>query len=455
MKKRLLTFLLCLGFISLTTITKAQDVIKLTSTATSEMTFGLGVSTIPTVVSIDWGNGTFVDYTVDKDGSSASETFEATGTPSGTGEITIKGVGITAFDCDFNLETPEVVTALDVTGAVNLTRLTCVSQSISTLDLSYNTALTRLVINNTKNKNLTTLKLKDNAALTYLNCSGNNLTAINVEDSPLLDYLNVSDNNISSIDYSKNTVVRDLYLQNNKIATLDDSVWPSLTKLRTLNVSGNLLTSLVGTDAFAAKTSFTFNCSKNYLNIATLPQPGSLSARFNYAPQAAYEIPESIQENAELDLSSQNNVKGVLATPVATTYTWTTESGTALVVNDDYTEADGKFTFLKPQTEKVVCSMTTTAFPKFTGDNVFKTTPMAVLASTGIGEGVKDAINIYARENILYINGLNGYERINVINLQGVSVYSTIAAGAEISTELPSGIYIVSVDGNASKVIIK
>jgi hypothetical protein len=453
MKKQLSIFFLCLGLTVPATVLKADE-IRLTSTATSEISLGIGVLTPPSVVSVDWGNGIPADYTADKDASSLYDLCEVKGTPAGTGEIKITGTGITAFDCDFSAGFMQTVTALDVTGAGSLTKLVCVNQSIASLDLSKNAALTRVEVYNSKNKNLTALDVSSNALLTYLNCNGNGLTGIDVSNSPLLDYLNISGNSITSIDVSRNTVLRDLYAQNNQIETVDVSL---CTPLRTLNLQNNRLTSLTGADNAAATG--TVNCSGagNRLNLATLPQPGTLRPQYNYAPQSPYQLPESISVGQELDLSSQTGVKGILSSPVATAYSWKTESGAALAVNIDYSESGGKFVFLKAQAEKVACTMTTTAFPKFpaTGASAFVTTPVTVSSATGIANNNREPVRIYSTGNILFIDGLSGTERIVITGLQGKSLYSSTAGDVKVSFPLLPGMYVVSIDGENWKVVVK
>ena len=94
----------------------------------------------------------------------------------------------------------------------------------------------------------------------------------------------------------------------------------------------------------------------------------------------------------ELDLTDQLTATGVLETPATTTFSFVTARGEALVEGIDYAVAEqGKFLFLKAQTEKVYAVLSNEGFPLFTGTNAFKTTEFEVEAvtefSVTVGEG--------------------------------------------------------------------
>ena len=179
------------------------------------------------------------------------------------------------------------------------------------------------------------------------------------------------------------------------------------------------------------------------LTLATIPaQPASLNTssktkKFTYAPQAALEVPESVEE---LDLTAQLTVAKGELNPTAdesagtaayatwlenmtTTFSFVTASGTALVENTDYSVTEpGKFKFLKEQTEKVHGVMANEGFPLFTGADAFVTTEFTV----DLTQGIKD-INAVGTAGKVY-------------NLQGVEVAQPV-----------KGLYIQ----NGKKVIVK
>ena len=67
-------------------------------------------------------------------------------------------------------------------------------------------------------------------------------------------------------------------------------------------------------------------------------------------------------------------------------------TGTALVENTDYSVTEpGKFKFLKGQDEKVHGVMATTAFPKFSGANAYKTTEFTIDVVSAISDLNADA----------------------------------------------------------------
>jgi len=438
------------------------NVIKLTSTATSEIELLFAVSAV-TDISIDWGNSTPVQYNITvTDINAALQSVK--GTLSGTGEITITGAGITAFDCSY-----ASITQLDITSAVNLIKLSFNNNNISSVDLSKNLALYSLHAEN--NATLTTLDVSNNTGLNLLYCSDNNMESLDVTKNVLLTTLNMNNNKLTAIDLSKNTALKSLYALGNQIENADVSNNTALTyisfnnnKLSSIDVTGltalkslflmnNQLTSITGAENVAATG--TVNCTGNKLTIATLPQPQALRTQFNYAPQQPLVISESIITGEELDLSAQTNVKGVTAENQATVYSWETESGTALEKGVDYSETDGKFIFLKPASEKVVCSMTTAAFPKFTAANVFKTTSIEVSYPSGIEDGTSNNINIYSSDSGLVIDNLQGNESIAITTISGIQIYSAIADESKAVIALTSGVYVVLVNGKAYKSIVK
>ncbi|WP_176829909.1 leucine-rich repeat domain-containing protein [Tenacibaculum sp. MAR_2009_124] len=101
------------------------------------------------------------------------------------------------------------------------------------------TALTKLhCINNL----LTNLNLSANTALTELKCSRNQLSNLDLSANILLMKLNCSDNQLSDLDLSLNTALIDLNCSNNhSMSSLDMTLNSSLTRLNCYN---NQLTSL-------------------------------------------------------------------------------------------------------------------------------------------------------------------------------------------------------------------
>lgn len=453
MKKQIL---LATALLLLLPLIAFADEIRLTSTKTQSIDLNI-ITSAATTVTVDWGDGTPVPVSVTTTDINGSATT-LSGIP--VGEIIVKGDGITMFDCSL-----ASVTAVNVKAAPNLIKLSVNNNLLSSLDLSANTALYSLHVES--NPLLTALDVTKNTALQLLYCNDNNMTALDVTQNTQLTTLNFTNNKLTSIDLSKNIALKSLYALNNLIQSVDVSnnvnatylsfngnkltridVTP-LTALKSLFLLNNNITELVGATGLA-KTA-TLNCSGNKLNFATLPQPEVVKSTFNYAPQQPLEIQASIKVGESLDLSAQNSVKGVLTAPVATTYAWATKSGTALVKGTDYTETNGVFTFLKTQTETVICSMSTTAFPKFTGTSVLKSTELTVMPApvpTAVEnpESTSIAISANGASGALRIQSESEIRAVAVYTANGLQVWSSAPKAA--TTELPAlsaGVYVIKI----------
>ncbi|MEW4923622.1 T9SS type A sorting domain-containing protein [Algibacter sp. 2305UL17-15] len=125
------------------------------------------------------------------------------------------------LDCSSNS-----LTSLDVSNNSALTHLTCSSNSLTSLDVSNNTALTSLYCSI---NNLTSLDVSNNTALTTLFCHiGNDLTNLDLSNNTLLTVLVCGYTNLNSLDVSNNTVLESLYCQGNNLSSLNLENNPSL-----------------------------------------------------------------------------------------------------------------------------------------------------------------------------------------------------------------------------------
>ena len=139
-------------------------------------------------VTIDWGDGTEkATYAFDTDVEFTTYTHIYNGTPKRT--ITITGE--------------------------NVTRLECVGDKI----------------NNINRNDLTSLDLRKNPMLTYLNCGTNLLEDLDLSENKALTILSCRDNQISSLDLSECIDLTDLRCHRNYLTSLDMS---NNTKLKTL-----------------------------------------------------------------------------------------------------------------------------------------------------------------------------------------------------------------------------
>ncbi|WP_304198129.1 T9SS type B sorting domain-containing protein [Flavobacterium alvei] len=109
---------------------------------------------------------------------------------------------------------------LDISSNTNLKFLHCFACNIFNLDVSNNTALSVLDCNR---NNIKFLGLSKNLNLTELNCASNMLTSLDVSKNTNLKHLNCSFNQILNLDVSKNTTLPHLNCEKNQISILDVS----------------------------------------------------------------------------------------------------------------------------------------------------------------------------------------------------------------------------------------
>lgn len=384
-------------------------------------TFEFGSGVADNKISIDWGNGTIVEEATIAgvyDGWEVPVTV-ISGTPVGSGEIKIYATGaVTYFDCVSKVDGPGI-TKLDVSNAAELTELYANGNKLTTFDGSKLTKLSKVYLNNNQ---LTSLSLPE--SVTYINLQNNKLTSFDGSKLPLVTSLYISDNTgLGTLDVSGMPALKSLYalncgltsvnaplkvaksyisVNNNKLETLDVTEATGLENGSLLAMGNNLTEVKLPNVKVKA-----VNISKNKFTLATIPATANVTT-LTYAPQQEMEIADI---DGTIDLSAQNNLTGFATEAKPTVYAWYAEDGTALVAGTDYTEDAGKFTFVKEQAQKVYCTMTTEALPKFTGTNIFKTIAVAVKATaTGIENIESDAAmtgDIYSVDGKLIKRGAN------------------------------------------------
>lgn len=132
-------------------------------------------------------------------------------------------VNLIRLDCQKNN-----LTSLDVSNLTKLTALTCNDNQLTSLNVS---SLTKLSILYCQNNQLKTLDVSQNTALWNLNCSNNQLSELDVANNPKLQTLSCADNRLEALDIEKNTSLSTLYCNNNQLAELSVSKNTMLTKL--------------------------------------------------------------------------------------------------------------------------------------------------------------------------------------------------------------------------------
>lgn len=440
---RKILLLLSLTLLGVTSNAQTTPVITLTAEVDdAPRTFGIGSADVANTFTIDWGDGNIVDggaATGVYDGYNVPAT-QITGTPVGNGNIKVYATGaVSFFDCISKVGGTGV-TALDITKAVDLTEIDANGNKLTSIDLSKNTKLVNAQLNN---NSLSSITFGNNPAFVTLNLQSNKLTAFDGSMVPTLTTLYLSNNQIPTLDLSKNTSLKSVYLLNMGLTSLN--MGANKTSKLYLSVNNNKLTSLDVTEAtgiqngslFAMNNNLTelkyttlskVNISGNKFTLASLPA-SNITSTYTYVPQQAMKI-DGI--NGTVDLSAQNNLKGLTATTNTTTYKWYLKSGEALVSGTDYTQDGGMFTFIKNQNDSVYCTMATAAFPSFTGANIFKTVCAKVAVTTGI-------------DNL----SIGSSEIVDVYSLDG----RLIQKNAEVKA-LMKGAYIIRKANKAIKVVI-
>ena len=110
------------------------------------------------------------------------------------------------------------LTSLDVSYNPALTWLHCDENQLTSLDVSQNRALELLSCY--KNQ-LTSLDVRQNTALETLTCNKNQLTSLDVSQNTALEILSCDDNRLTSLDVSQNRALKNLYCHKNQLTSLD------------------------------------------------------------------------------------------------------------------------------------------------------------------------------------------------------------------------------------------
>lgn len=372
----------------------------------------------PGKVSIDWGDGVKKETNIE----AAFDGYNQTAiTGKVTGEVKIYADNLIYLDCTSRVDGAGL-TSIDLSKATALEQLFLSGNKLTALDVTKNTTLTRL---EPQNNQISSLDLTKNTELERLDVTNNLLTSLDISKNSKLNYLKISDNKFEGLlDLSGNPSLKSVYalnmgitevnlgenkadkpyftFNNNKLTSFDASKLDNLSN-GSLFLINNQIKSFTMP---AGGTIKTLNITKNCMTLETLPI--FTSKGYNYAPQADLAVKESYNVKDVIDLSAQTSAA------LNTKYALVKADKTALTEGTDYTVADGKITVLTQQTA-VYVTMTSAAFSKFTGNNIFKTTTFSVADPMGIND-----INAGSDVKILY--NIAG-QRINA-NYKGIAIGS-------------------------------
>jgi hypothetical protein len=140
---------------------------------------------------------------------------------------------LTNLDCQSNS-----LTTLDVSQNTALELLVCVQNQLTSLDINQNTALTDLFCGSNQ---LTSLDVSQNTALEFMSCGANQLISLNVNGAAALTQLSCGVNQLTSLDVSTNTSLTSFSCNSNQLTSLNIN---GATALTNLDCSFNQLTSL-------------------------------------------------------------------------------------------------------------------------------------------------------------------------------------------------------------------
>ena len=206
---------------------------------------------------IDWGDGTKTDISALASTSSLYAHTYTDGLSSYT--ITITGNNITSLLCFNHADINDnLLTKLDVSKNIALTRLMCSNNLLTELDVSNNIALISLDCGGNP---LTELDVSNNIALTSLTCGGNQLTKLDVSNNIALTSLTCRNNLLTELDISNNIALTSLDCSNNPLIELNVSSH-IYTTLRSLTCNDNQLTELDVSNYIALRS---LNCFNNQL----------------------------------------------------------------------------------------------------------------------------------------------------------------------------------------------
>ena len=158
----------------------------------------------------------------------------------GSGSITANDV---ALKNDFDMKNT-VIPAVDksvvlvATGDVRLTRLYCLNNSLTALDVKNCTELTELRCSYNL---ISALDVSNCTELEYLNCNDNFLTTLDVTKCVKLKILNCDKNALSALDVTNCTELLRLCCDNNFLTALDITSCPELREIFADNQTPKLL----------------------------------------------------------------------------------------------------------------------------------------------------------------------------------------------------------------------
>lgn len=261
---------------------------------------------------------------------------------------------------------------VDITAATELRYLAITNCNLPGIDMAYNRLLQSIDLSN---NNLIALDLSgvygdfEKNFLTSLKASNNKIETVTFVSPDIIANMDLSNNRLTDSFTFKNFYgIRNLNVSNNNITGTANLTY--MTGAQNINLSSNKLTGIVWDTLDELQS---IDISNNNFTIQTLPLPTQLNGMV-YAPQSRLQI---YSKGPAINLSDQNRV----VNGNGTNFVWKKMAdGSELVEGVDMTCEDGATKFINYEVGIVYCEMTNPAFPQFSGENVFATTGMLVMA---------------------------------------------------------------------------
>jgi len=193
---------------------------------------------------------TLIEQGVDTDGDSLISYDEAeaiTDLNINNYWTSIRIVDLSGIEAFANLTELDVsvnsLTSLDISKNNALSVLKCYSNQLSSLDVSSNDHLTEL---SCFGNELSNLNISNNNVLSVLDCQINELTALDVSNNSALTELDCGRNELTSLDVAHNIHLTELWCSSNELTTLDVSnntelriLWYGVNQLANVDISKN------------------------------------------------------------------------------------------------------------------------------------------------------------------------------------------------------------------------
>ncbi|MDC3309069.1 leucine-rich repeat domain-containing protein [Crocinitomicaceae bacterium] len=212
------------------------------------------------------------------------------------GDTEIQVSEATAYDGVFDFPPGQITDMTGIEAFTALTALWCVSNELTSLDISQNNALTFL---NCAGNQLSSLDVSQNTALTYLNCSTNPLTSLDVSQNTALTTLSCGATQFTSLDVSQNSALEILECWNSQLTSLNTNGANALIELQ---CTDNYLTSL---DVSQNTALYSLKCFGNQLSSLDISQNNALSyLDCNYNQLTSLDV---TQNTSLTDLRCSNN----------------------------------------------------------------------------------------------------------------------------------------------------